>query len=233
MKIVPTYIDKRAATVDIPYPEAEPAHLKLDVPMGRIMLDPGAGESIISGKVTYNIEEFKPTYSVKGRTVQIRQRQRFLFPIGVKFVNDWEFMLGDASPFSLEVNTGAAQAELNLGGIPLTGLTAESGAGDLAVNFDMPNPARIKQAKISTGAGRATLKGLLNANVERLKIGAGVGQFIAHFTGAGLIESGKVRIDGGVGGFAGGVNVVPQLARRFANGDGHRGIAIEVVPIPR
>ena len=130
MKLTATHIDPRAATVDLPYPEAEPARLRLELPMGKIDLEPGAGDSLISGKVTYNVAELKPRYSTKGRTVRIRQQYRALIPTG-KVTNEWAFLLGTAAPYSLEVSAGESAASLDLGGLPLTNLTLESGAGDL------------------------------------------------------------------------------------------------------
>ncbi len=198
MKITPTYIDKRAATVDLPYPEAEPARLRLDCPFGRLNIEPGAGESIVSGKIVYNVEELKPAYSRQGRTVRIRQGFRVLIPTA-EITNEWAFLLGTARPYSLGVSSGAAEADLTLGGLPLLGVTVESGAGDLKLDFDAPNPARMAEARFRAGAGRTQLRGLLNANAEYIKIEGGVGQIIAEFTGDGLIGGGRAKVSAGVG----------------------------------
>ncbi|NPV66625.1 MAG: hypothetical protein HPY64_05705 [Anaerolineae bacterium] len=198
MKLTATYIERRAATVDLPYPDVAPAHLKLEVPLGRVNLQPGGGTSLISGKVTYNVAELKPTYSVHNRTVTIRQKFQMLIPTG-QVINDWEFLLGTAHPYSLDVSIGAAEADVDLGGVPLTGFKLASGAGDMTVDFALPNPTRLIDGRINTGAGRTTLKNLLNANAEYLKIGAGVGQVVAKFTGDGLTGSGRVRLEGGLG----------------------------------
>jgi len=198
MKLVATYIERRAATVDLAYQEVTPAHLKLEVPLGRVNLQPGGGESLISGKITYNVAELKPAYSVRNRTVTIRQKFQLLIPTG-QVINDWEFLLGTAHPYSLDVGVGAAEADLDLGGVPLTGFKLASGAGDMTVDFALPNPARLIDARIQTGAGRTTIKNLLNANMEYLRIGAGVGQTVVMCTGDGLSASGRVKIDGGLG----------------------------------
>ncbi len=197
MKLTPSYIDPRAATADLPYPAGEPAHLKLDVPFGKIVLEAGAGDSLVSGKVTYNVEELKPRYSVQGRTVRIRQDYRVLIPTG-RITNNWEFLLGTAKPYSLEVNAGASATEMELGGLPLLGLDISSGAGDVVLNFATPNPETLIEGHIQAGAGRTTVRGLLNANFERFRINGGVGQMVLHFTGDGLI-AGRARVEGGVG----------------------------------
>jgi hypothetical protein len=199
MKIIPTYIDEKAATVDIPYPEGEPAHLNLQIPAGKVRLEPGAGDSICSGKVTYNVAELKPTYAVKGRTVRIRQQYKFLIPLPGKLVNKWDFLLGTANPYSLEVEVGASEARLDFGGLPLTVLAVKSGAGDLQVDFSAANPTVMAQGKIAAGAGRTQIKGLLNANAESFKIEAGVGQMIVHFTGEEPSTGGQFKISGGMG----------------------------------
>lgn len=198
MKITPTYIDTRAATVDLAYPEAEPARLLLEIPFGRLRVDPGAGDSIASGKVTYNVEELRPAYSRQGRTVRIRQQFRVMIPTG-SITNDWDFLLGTGKPYSVEVNCGAAEADLTLGGVPLTGLKVVSGAGDLKLNFDAPNPTAMVEGRFQAGAGRTQIRGLLNANAEYIKIEGGVGQTIAEFTGDALTTSGRAKISTGMG----------------------------------
>lgn len=197
MKIMPTYIEPRAAQVELGYPEEQPARLKLEVPFGTIDLKPGAGGSIVSGHVIYNIAELKPTYSVKGRTVRIRQDYRVLLPIEGR--NRWEMNLGTASPYGLEVRAGAASAEIDLSGVPLNDLSIESGAGELRIYFNDVNPARIIQGNIQAGAGKVVVDGLLNANFENLRVKSGAGQTKLYFTGDPLTTPGDVRIEAGVG----------------------------------
>ncbi len=196
MKIVATKIDPHAAQVDLAYPDEKPARLKLEVPFGQVHLSPG-GNSIVKGQVVYNLAELKPAYSVKGRTVRIRQEWRVLLPIEGR--NRWELALGTAEPFGLELKAGASQSEVDLSGVPLTDLDLETGAGEMHVVFNDPNPARLVDGEIQAGAGKLVLEGLLNANIESLKLQAGAGQLKALFTGGPLTASGKVKIEGGVG----------------------------------
>lgn len=198
MKITPTYVDTRAATVDLNYPDAEPARLLLEIPFGRLRVDPGAGDSIVSGKVTYNVEELRPAYSRQGRTVRIRQQFRVMLPTG-QITNDWDFLMGTSKPYSLEVSCGAAEADLTLGGVPLTGLKIDSGAGDFKLNFDAPSPTQMAEGRFRAGAGRTQLRGLLNARAEYIRIEGGVGQIVAEFTGDALTTSGRAKISAGVG----------------------------------
>jgi hypothetical protein len=197
MKIMPTRIEPRAAQVDLAFPAEKPARLRLEIPFGKVEIGPGAGESIVRGDVTYNVEECKPAYTVKGRTVVIRQKCHILVPIDVR--NKWNLDLGTAEPYSLEIAVGGSESDIDLSGVPLNNLKIESGAGELTVDFADPNPTRIQNARISTGAGRSTLRGLLNANLEDLRIDAGVGQLVAHFTGGPVTTDGAVKINGGVG----------------------------------
>jgi hypothetical protein len=197
MKIMPTYIEPRAAQVELGYPDEQPARLKLEVPFGTIDLKPGAGGSIVSGHVIYNIAELKPTYSVKGRTVRIRQDYRVLLPIEGR--NRWEMNLGTAEPYGLEVKAGAASAEIDLSGVPLSDLSIESGAGELRVYFNDVNPTRLVQGSFQAGAGKVVVDGLLNANFEKLRVKSGAGQTKLYFTGGALADSASVKVDAGVG----------------------------------
>lgn len=196
MKIVPTMIEPRASNVDLPYPEGEPANLRLDAPFGKIELKPTESDSIVKGRVIYNIKECKPSYKVKNRTVRVRQKYRGLT---WDARNRWEMEVGTAKPFHLEVGVGAAQSIMDLSGVPLLGLKVNSGAGELTVSFDQPNPETMIEGRIQTGAGKAEIKGLLNANAQSFRVSAGVGQLIIHLTGEDVTTDGRVKIDGSMG----------------------------------
>jgi hypothetical protein len=196
MKIIPTIIEPRASNVDLPYPEGEPANLKLDIPFGKVMLTPTTSTSIVKGRVIYNIKECKPSYKVKNRTVRVRQKYHGLT---WDARNRWEMEIGTAQPLNLEVGIGAAQSEMDLSGVPLLGLKVNSGAGELTMSFDEPNPETMIEGRVQTGAGKTEIKGLLNANAQRFRVTAGVGQLIVHLTGDAVTTDGTLKIDGSMG----------------------------------
>jgi len=86
-------------------------------------------------------------------------------------------------PASLWFEVGAAQARLELGGIPLTRLVYRTGASSTEITFDSPNPARMDRLELAAGAAEFEASGLGNAGFEALEFEGAVGAVSLDFTG--------------------------------------------------
>ena len=195
MKLTPTFISTKEVSFSIPYPEGPELHLDLEIPFGRATVRPG-GEQLLTATARFDVKEFEPVWSVQGGRVSVGQ-EAVVVPAGA--TNEWEITLGGAKSFELTLSAGAGHFELDLGGLPLTGLKVEAGAADLRVTFGAPNPIPMAALKAATGAGRLALSGLLNANMAELKVGGGAGQVLLRFEGETLRRSAAAVIDTAVG----------------------------------
>jgi hypothetical protein len=113
--------------------------------------------------------------------------------------NDWKLGLGTAKPFALSIGKGAGEADITLGGVPLTKLEVEIGAGKARLNFDKPNPAQADTMRVNVGAGSLTLQGLLNANATQYMFSGGAGEVQVGFTGDSLKRSAKAVVNTAAG----------------------------------
>ena len=86
-------------------------------------------------------------------------------------------------PTSLTLEVGAAESDLELGGIPLTGLVYRTGASSTHLRFDAPNPARIGTLELAAGAAEFEAAGLGHAHFDRLKFDGAVGDVTLDFSG--------------------------------------------------
>src|SRR5258708_3285485 len=119
---------------------------------GTLTLDPGA-TGLVEGQIKYNVADWKPTVMHTGSSVAITQGQpnNVALPVGGSdIVNDWSLKLGNV-PMTLTVDAGAYQGILNLGGVPLTGLTIQDGASKAKVVFAAPNPQTMSTLTYETG----------------------------------------------------------------------------------
>lgn len=107
------------------------------------------------------------------RTVRTRSRELASLELG----------LGPEVPVHLDIAFGAAEAELELGGVPTRRIGIATGASDSRLRFSAPNPERLERLKIEAGAAAFQAVGLGNANVERIEVSGGVGSLILDFTG--------------------------------------------------
>ena len=86
-------------------------------------------------------------------------------------------------PMNLDLELGAAQARLDLGGLALREVKIETGASESKIVFATPNPARMRMLDVSAGAASLELSGLGNANVREVRVKGGVGRVTLDFSG--------------------------------------------------
>jgi len=87
--------------------------------------------------------------------------------------NEWNLVLSTRYPGEMEFELGACEADIDLGGIPLTELTFDIGAASGLVEFSKPNPERLRELVFNVGASSLEAKNLGNANFEFLKVSCG------------------------------------------------------------
>ena len=188
--------------------------VELDYTVGRVRIAPGEAGSLYRASIRYDAELFDPIHAYSDRHLRIgvsdlrrvrtSRRDRF---------GDLELALGPEVPVHLEVMLGAAEAELELGGLRLTRVEVSGGASDSRVRFSEPNRARMDRLVLKTGATRMHVFGLGNANAEQVEIDGGVGELVVDFTGE-LREAMTVDVNLGIG------SLLLQLPR---------GLGVEVV----
>lgn len=111
-------------------------------------------------------------------------------------------------PLELELDFGAGQAEIDLGGLRLQSLELSTGASETELRFDEPNPIRATRVEINAGAAELRVLGLGNVRADRIDFQGGVGSTLLDFSGAwGTSSAASVKM--GIG------SVVLRLPRRL------------------
>ena len=111
--------------------------------------------------------------------------------------NKLEMILSTRYTTSLEMDIGACDAEIDLGGIPLEYLDLDIGAASGDIDFSEPNPMRLKEINIDAGASSLDMHSIGNANFELMSFSGGAGSFDLDFRGQYKGES-TIDIDIGV-----------------------------------
>lgn len=159
----------------------------------------GGAESLINGTVRYNVAAWKPTLSVSGNTVSLKQETTGGFtglPTG-NIVNDWNLKLSDTAVMDLTIEAGAYKGELDLGGLHLSNLSISDGASQSTVNFSSPNPEPMGQFNYKTGASQIKLNNLANGNFSEMSFAGGAGNYMLDFSGQ-LRRDADVTVRAGV-----------------------------------
>ncbi len=106
--------------------------------------------------------------------------------------------LGRGVPMRLDLDFGAVQADIDLGGLQLTALELTTGASESTIDVSSPNRARIGTARFEVGAAEFTARRLGNLNADRIEVDAGVGSITLGLDGSWQRDA-RVSIDMGLG----------------------------------
>ncbi|MGH7506205.1 MAG: hypothetical protein ACRELX_11165, partial [Longimicrobiales bacterium] len=94
-----------------------------------------------------------------------------------------ELRLGTGVPLALDLEFGAVEADLDLGGLRIREAEISTGASQTTLRVSEPNPVVCQSFRIEVGAAQFRASGLGNLNAERLSVSGGVGEVVLDFTG--------------------------------------------------
>ena len=100
--------------------------------------------------------------------------------------------LGTHADLDLDIELGAAEANLELGGIRVSRLSLQTGASRTVVRFSEANPIRCSEAELSAGAAELLVAGLGYSRCGEVHFTGGVGKVTLDFGGR---WSGPIHLD--------------------------------------
>lgn len=172
--------------IEIPFPTSDALHLRFAVGACRLLVKPGSGPGWVSG--AYD----DPSNAIPLRIVQdgdpgsTRITQAFSWPevwARPQYPPTFDLALGKDRPFALSLDMGAGEGIVDLGGLPLTQLTVNFGAGKQTIDFSAPNPQAMERVRVAAGAASLELVRLANANVAEVSIEGGAAAYVFDFGG--------------------------------------------------
>jgi len=173
------------------------AEVSLQFGAGKLMVHPGATEGLMSGTAVYNVESLAPEISISGNDVSIKQDPYEFKVGGLPNINDvkneWDLYFTN-QPMDLSIRAGAFEGELELGGLSVEKLDVFSGASTVNLAFTTPNLTSMSELHYTTGASKATLTGLGNANFSLMHFEGGAGDYTLDFSGS-LTRDATVEIE--------------------------------------
>lgn len=104
----------------------------------------------------------------------------------------------DQVPLSFDVELGAGRGELNLTGMKIQEFRVSTGASDVRLWCDTPNPITADNVEIESGVSKFTAENMSNLNFRKLVFNGGVGSYRLDFGGE-LRQDAEVDIDVGLG----------------------------------
>ncbi len=106
------------------------------------------------------------------------------------FDDDYEYEGGSLSvglpsntPLAVNIKLGAAEADLDFGGLNLEKLVYETGASDTHIRFSEPNRGTAEYCSFKAAAAAFRVDDLGNSRCERISFSGGVGDLELDFSG--------------------------------------------------
>jgi len=98
-------------------------------------------------------------------------------------VSELRLALSRAVPVELDLDVGAARADIDLGGLALRDARIRTGASASKLAFSAPNTMRLRRLDIDAGAASFEATDLANANTSDVRVRSGVGSVSLDFGG--------------------------------------------------
>ncbi len=166
---------------------------------GRLTIQPGEPGTLYRMRLRYDEEAFEPVAEYEdGRLDLGVDGTRHKFRWKKDDSQEMDLSLARGVPMNLDLEFGAVRAEIDLGGLQITGLELQTGASESRIDVSAPNPIRMSEASMEVGAADFHARNLGNLNTETLEVDAGVGNVVLDFRGE-WQGNADVSVDMGLG----------------------------------
>ncbi len=95
----------------------------------------------------------------------------------------WDLKLSNAVPISFDLKLGVGRGDFDFSGLQVKDLTLSTGASDVSVSFDEPNPTTIDNINIESGLSKFEGRNLGNAHFKHFRFQGAVGTYRLDFNG--------------------------------------------------
>ena len=172
---------------------------RLEYAAGSLHLTPGAAGELYHMELSYDDSRFVPVSDFDATTGSVLLGLRAAGEGGVRVVSRNQLRQIAAVAISpqvdvaLDLTLGAAEADVELGGLRVTNLQVKSGASRTVIRFSKPNGVRCQNAAITAGAAEVSVLGLGNSRCDGINFEGGMGKVLLDFAG-GWTSNAKVGV---------------------------------------
>ena len=162
-----------------------PIDVHVDYAAGKVILHGAEQPVLYQAQLAYDPRRSEPVYSYDAAARRLRVGARRPAGEHTSGGETTELRLDVARtvPVALTLQMGAAEADLDLGGMRITQLSVESGASDALLHFDAPNLVPMQRLDLDVGAASLRARGLANARARDVRVKVGVGTAELDFGG--------------------------------------------------
>ena len=205
--------DWRTVTMSRQIEDGQPVDVEVRYGAGQLSVGPAETGILYRMQLQYDEKVFEPVAERRSSTLRLGTESiGRSFRIGRNRTGgEMELELARDIAMDLSMEFGAVKADIELGGLGLTGLHIETGASQTTLVVSEPNREAMAEASLEVGAAEFTARQLGNLNASRIEVDAGLGDIDLDFTGEWQRDA-RVSVDMGLG----------ALTLRFPKGLGVR-----------
>ncbi|MBI4421094.1 MAG: hypothetical protein HY560_09735 [Gemmatimonadetes bacterium] len=163
-------------------------NVRVEFAAGRFRVSRDETGVLYRSRIVYNEDRFHPVmdYARGDLTIGLKaNRGRSQLSLNKLEAGRQVMDLGVAPgvPVSFELSIGAAEADVDFGGLDLTRATIKTGASQSLIAFSTPTTGQCDRLSIQVGAAELRAEQLGNARCRRLDFAGGVGDVTLDFSG--------------------------------------------------
>ncbi|MBT8403109.1 MAG: cell wall-active antibiotics response protein, partial [Gemmatimonadetes bacterium] len=178
--------DWRTETVSRQFVGQERLAVDLRHAVGTLRVRPANTRTLFSMNLAYDADVFRAVTDFDGDrvTLGLEGRDRDLRIKKGGRTPEMDVRLSPTVALNLSLDFGAGRADVDLGGLRLSGLDIETAASETRLDVSQPNREILRSASVAVGAAQFTAERIGNLNAERLSVDAGVGHVVLSLEGS-------------------------------------------------
>jgi hypothetical protein len=175
--------DWRSVSTSRSYQGEEELRVDVRFGAGRLDIKPGPAGSLYKATLHYDPRGFRPVTEYHEGRLRVGLETERGTRVRTNKAGEVALALGPEVPITLDLEIGAAEADVELGGLRIRRVEVSTGASQTSLRFSRPNPEPLSVLQIEVGAAAFRAEGLGTANAERLSVDGGLGEVILDFSG--------------------------------------------------
>ncbi len=149
---------------------------------GTLALSPGSSGLLYRASLRYDADAFQPDLSYQPGLLHLGLSDVRVRGRNVKG-GELRLALGTGTPYDLQLEFGAAKADIDLSGLRIRRFALHTGASETIMRLDRRNQEVCESADLDVGAAKFEAQGLGNLNAKTLDFSGGIGDVTLDFTG--------------------------------------------------
>lgn len=165
--------------------DSQPLSVHVSYGAGTVRVAADSGRGLYDLHLKYDADCTEPLYRFdrESHRLELGVHRTSSRDVNMKKGGAMTLALSKYTPLRLDLDIGAVEGDLALGGLRLEELAVKTGASETKLAFDQPNPLRMTLFRLDAGAANVQVRNLGNANIERIDVNLGVGQLELDFGG--------------------------------------------------